>query len=76
MRSDSHGPTMKQINSSHIHAIGYDAPSQELHVEYRSGTKYKYKDVPPEKARMVMGGMSIGKAIHTHIRGQHDHEIL
>ena len=76
MRSQMHSSVpMKQVHSTHVHAIGYDAASQELHVEYKQGGKYVYKDVPPEKARMVMGGASIGKALHAHVRGQHDHEV-
>ena len=67
---------MKQVNSTHIHAVGYDQTNNELHVEYKGGGKYRYKDVPPEKARMVMNSGSIGSALHQHVKGQHDHEQM
>ena len=75
MRSTKHVP-MKQVFSSHVHAVGYDAGSNELHVEYKNGKRFVYKDVDQEKARNVMNGHSIGQAIHKHVRGQHDHEEI
>ena len=75
MKSDKHSQVqMKQVHSSHVHAIGYDPVSGDLHVEYKNGGKFVYKNVPPDKARAVLGGASIGKMLHTHIRGQHDFE--
>lgn len=65
---------MKQVHSTHIHSIGHDPSANELHVEYKNGGKFVYKDVDSAKAKMVMGGHSIGSAMHQHIRGQHDHE--
>lgn len=65
---------MKQVTSSHVNAVGYDAGKQELHVEYKNGTKFVYKDVPGDKAQQVMNSHSIGKALHSMVRGQHDHE--
>lgn len=67
---------MKQVNSSHIHAIGHDVASQELHVEYKRGGTSVYKDVPADKAREIMNSHSIGKALHALVKGQHDHEML
>ena len=69
-------PTMKQVFSSHVHALGYDPESRELHVNYKGGGTYVYKDVDAAKARQVMHSGSIGKALHQHVRGQHDHEVL
>lgn len=69
-------PTMKQVHSSHVNAVGHDPVTGELHVQYKNGSTAVYKNVDTEKARMVMGGASIGKALHQHIRGQHDHEML
>lgn len=65
---------MKQVTSSHISAVGYDKKTQELYVEYKNGSKFKYKDVPDDKAQQVMNSHSIGKAMHSMVRGQHDHE--
>ena len=67
---------MKQVFSSHVHAVGYDSKSQELHVEYKNGARFVYKDVPEDKAKQVTGSHSIGKALHNFIKGEHDHEKL
>lgn len=68
--------TMKQVHSSHIDAIGHDSDTNELHVQFKSGKTFKYKDVDSNKARTVMNSGSIGSAIHQHVRGQHDHEEI
>jgi len=67
---------MKQVFSSHVHAVGYDATKKELHVEYKKGGRAVYKNVENEKAQQVLNGASIGKALHTHVRGAHDHEMF
>jgi hypothetical protein len=65
---------MKQVTSSHIQAVGYDSKAQELHVEYRNGTKYAYKNVPPETAHAAMNSHSIGSFLHNFVKGVHEHE--
>lgn len=65
---------MRQVTSSHINAIGHDKTTNELHVEYKNGSKVKFKDVDADKARIIMNSGSIGKALHQHVRGQHEHE--
>lgn len=68
---------MKQVHSSHVNAVGYNPSTEELHIEYKNGGgRHVYKDVPRDKAHLVMNGMSIGKALHAHVRGQHDHEVF
>jgi KTSC domain len=34
------------VSSSNIAAIGYDAPSETLEVEFRDGSVYQYYNVP------------------------------
>ena len=34
------------VSSSNIAAIGYDAPSETLEVEFRNGSVYQYYNVP------------------------------
>jgi KTSC domain len=75
MRSTKH-VSMKPVFSSHVNAVGYDDGSSELHIEYKNGKRFIYKDVDPDKARQVMNGASVGQSLHKHIRGQHDHEEL
>lgn len=67
---------MKQVTSSHVQSIGHDAGAQELHVEYKNGARFVYKDVPADKAQQVINSHSIGKALNSLVKGQHDHEQI
>lgn len=69
-------PQMRNVYSSHVNQIGYSAETEQLFVQYKDGKTAVYKDVPPEKAKIVMGSASIGSALHEHIKGQHEHEYL
>lgn len=39
-------PEMIPVDSSNLLQIGYDANTQELHVEFMDGGRYVYQDVP------------------------------
>lgn len=67
------GVQMKQVTSSHIHSVGYDDAAQELHVKYKSGQTSIYSGVSQEKARQVTNSHSVGSAIHSTIKNEHDH---
>lgn len=60
--------------SSNIAGIGYDAASRELAVRFRSGTLYRYSDVPPEVAAEFKGAESKGSFFSKQIRGSFDSE--
>lgn len=60
--------TLTPVVSSNIAAWGYD--SGILVVEFKSGSKYQYIDVPPNVvAQMSDPGVSIGSFISNNIRG-------
>lgn len=63
---------MRPVLSSHIQAVGYDAAARTLHVDY-GGKTAVYRNVPPEIAANVTGSVSIGAALHEHIRGRYEH---
>jgi len=63
----------RKVFSSHIDRVGYDAASGELHVTYNSGRVAIYQGVPPGVASQVTGAVSIGSAMHEHIRGRYNH---
>lgn len=68
-------PSMRNVYSSHVDAIGYSPDDCELHVQY-SGSNGKlavYKDVPEHVASVVMTSASIGQALHDHIKGKYEH---
>lgn len=56
------------VTSSVIASIGYDAASQVLEIEFRSGRVYQYFAVPEHVHSGLMGTESHGSYFDTHIR--------
>ncbi|MGC2518057.1 MAG: KTSC domain-containing protein [Burkholderiales bacterium] len=48
----------KRVNSSKIRAVGYDAESQLLQVEFSDGKVLAYRGVSPEVHRQFMAAPS------------------
>lgn len=48
----------KRINSSRIRAVGYDAGSQLLEIEFSDGKVLAYRGVSPEVHRQFMAAPS------------------
>ena len=61
-------PEMVFVDSSNIEAIGYDETSQELHVQFLSGNKYVYYDVPSELFDAFMAAPSKGSFLNREIK--------
>ena len=61
-------PEMSFVDSSNIEAIGYDETSQELHVQFLSGGKYVYYDVPRELFDAFMAAPSKGSFLNREIK--------
>jgi KTSC domain len=59
------------VNSSNIVAIGYDADSQTLEVEYTSGAVYQYSSVPAGEHEGFMNADSKGKYYHANIKNRY-----
>ena len=64
---------MKKIFSSWISGVDYDAKASELTVEYKSGARTVYRDVPQPVAEQVLSAPSVGEALHRFVRGRFDH---
>lgn len=62
---------MKEVKSSVVSRIGYDAPSQKLHVEIGGGKTYTYHDVPQSAHDALMNAESIGKHFGVNIKGKY-----
>lgn len=60
-------PTNK-VESSNIAAIGYDAESKTLQVDFTSGKRYQYQNVPPETFAEFQAANSVGKYFAANIR--------
>ena len=49
------------VESSMVHAIGYDSKSRTLEVVFNSGRTYVYDDVPPKVYKELMAAGSKGR---------------
>lgn len=57
------------VNSSNVAAVGYDANSSTLEVEFKSGSVYQYFDVPDQHFHALSGGsVSAGRYLNAEIK--------
>jgi KTSC domain len=61
------------VTSSNISAIGYDADSQTLEVEFTNGSVYQYSSVPSDEYEGFMNADSKGKYLHANIKDRYPH---
>jgi hypothetical protein len=61
------------VRSSDLAAVGYDAKSRTLEIEFLSGGLYQYSDVPPSIHDGLMNAPSHGKFFHAHIRDKYSY---
>jgi len=57
----------KNVNSSMLRRVRYDPKNKLLDVVFRTGEKYRYKDVPPDEYNGLMTAESHGKYMQRHI---------
>ena len=67
---------LKPVDSEMLVAAGYDAESHSLHVIFRTGEKYRYKNVPSFLYQELMSAESKGKFMHKYILGRYDYERM
>ncbi len=60
------------VESSMLHAVGYDPETRTLEVVFNSGEKYQYYDVPPEEYEGLMAAESKGSYMHSNIIDMYD----
>lgn len=58
--SRAKGITLIPVESSMVHAVGYDEETRCLEVVFNSGRVYCYEDVPPEVFRELLEAESKG----------------
>ena len=56
---------------SNVRAVGYDAESQTLEVEFLSGRRYQYYEVPKQIHEKMMLAPSKGRYLNSHIKDQY-----
>jgi hypothetical protein len=52
----------KEVKSSFIHSIGYDAETQTMEVALKSGAVYSYGQIAPHVHKGIVESESVGKA--------------
>jgi hypothetical protein len=57
------------VSSSNLFAVGYDAASQTLEIEFHSGSIYQYFDVPQSVLDALLSAPSLGSFFSVQIRG-------
>lgn len=55
------------VESSMIHAVGYDAKTRVLEVVFNSGQTYCYENVPPKVYKELMAADSKGRYMRDEI---------
>ena len=66
----------KTVNSSMLRRVRYDPEKRFLDVVFRTGEKYRYKDVPQDEYDGLMAAHSHGKYMQTRIIDRYEVESL
>jgi len=59
-----------------LRLVGYDARLRVSEVEFNTGDKYQYKEVPVSEYDGLMSAESLGKYMHRYIIHHYDYERL
>jgi hypothetical protein len=65
---------MRQVASSNIRSVGYDADTQILRVEFHNGSAYEYRNVPLVVYEEFMGSSSLGAYLNRNLRHNYPYE--
>jgi hypothetical protein len=57
------------VISSNVKAVGHDAKTSTLEVEFNSGAVYQYTGVPKEVYTAMVGAQSVGKYFGANVKG-------
>ncbi len=66
----------RSVSSSNIRAIGYDAESNVLEIEFHSGWTYHYFEVPSGRYQSLMDATSKGSFFNREIKGKYSYERI
>lgn len=62
---------MHPVDSSCMAAVGYDAPSRELWIEFTTGNAYTYSDVPAAVRDELLSAESMGAYFNRSVRDEY-----
>ena len=65
---------LQAVDSEMLVAAGYDKKSHSLMAVFRTGEKYRYKNVPLFVYERLMSADSIGKFMHKYILNRFEYE--
>lgn len=67
-------PEMQPVSSSNIAAVGYDAESQSVYVQFLNGSTYTYKGVPEHEFENLRTASSIGSYLNRNYKNVYPYE--
>lgn len=62
------------VTSSNVAAVGYDAETETLEVEFNNGSVYQYLAVPENEHQALMQADSVGRHLNTFIKGTYAYQ--
>lgn len=63
---------LREVKSSNISRVGYDAEKCVLVVEFKSGTKYSFFGVTVKEHAELLKAKSVGSHFHARIRNKYE----
>jgi hypothetical protein len=67
-------PDMRPVNSSNVTAVGYDAESQTVYVQFLNGSTYAYKGVPEHEFENLLTAPSVGSYLNRNFKNVYPYE--
>lgn len=67
-------PEMQHVSSSNISAVGYDADSQTVYVQFLNGSTYAYKGVPEHEFENLRTAPSVGSYLNRNYKNVYPYE--
>lgn len=69
-------PELQPVSSSNIAAVGYDAESQRVYVQFLNGSIYAYKGVPEHEFENLLTAASVGSYLNRNYKNVYPYERL
>ena len=67
-------PEMHPVSSSNIAAVGYDADSESVYVEFLNGSTYKYNGVSESEFENLKTASSVGSYFNRNYKNVYPYE--
>ena len=62
--------TCTDFDSTTLARASYDSSHQELHLDFRDGSRYRYSAVSPDLFRRLIAATSKGRFFNEQVRGR------